>query len=133
MGDYKFTMIEPYYITRKFISEVFFIMYLFNITRFTSLNSLYEIKKICTDIALNVIKDGAYYGYVANGGDGIILQELPIGYCRSRYSVNNMPAIEFNMKYFDDAFKDPAYRMRVLNLFPKEFSKGYVMYKQNKL
>ena len=61
------------------------------------------------------------------------MQQLPIGYCRSRYKVGTMPAIEFNMKYFDDAFKDPAYRMKVLNLFPKEFSKGYVMYKQNKL
>ena len=91
------------------------------------------IKKICTDIALNVIKDGAYYGYVANGGDGIILQELPIGYCRSRYSVNNMPAIEFNMRFFDDQFPDINYRMRVLKMFPDEFAKGYVLYKQGKL
>ena len=44
-----------------------------------------------------------------------------------------MPAIEFNMKYFDDAFKDPAYRMRILKLFPQEFAKGYMLYKQNKL
>ena len=37
------------------------------------------------------------------------------------------------MKYFDDAFKDVNYRMRVLSLFPKEFAKGYMLYKQNKL
>jgi hypothetical protein len=33
------------------------------------------------------------------------------------------------MKYFDDAFKDIGYRMRVLGLFPKEFAKGYALYK----
>lgn len=92
-----------------------------------------HIKQLCGEIALEVIKNGAYYGYIVPSEKGLIVQQLPIGYCRSRYKVGTMPAVEFNMKYFDDAFKDPAYRMRVLNLFPKEFSKGYVMYKQNKL
>ena len=92
-----------------------------------------HIKQLCGEIALEVIKNGAYYGYIVPSEKGLIMQQLPIGYCRSRYKVGTMPAVEFNMKYFDAAFKDPAYRMRVLNLFPKEFSKGYVMYKQNKL
>jgi hypothetical protein len=43
-----------------------------------------------------------------------------------------MPAVEFNMKFFD-TFKDINYRMRVLNLFPDEFRKGYLLYKQGKL
>jgi hypothetical protein len=43
-----------------------------------------------------------------------------------------MPAIEFNMKFFD-TFRDINYRMRVLNLFPDEFKKGYMLYKQGKL
>ena len=58
---------------------------------------------------------------------------MPIGYCRSRYKVGTMPAIEFNMKYFDDAFRDVNYRMKILNLFPKEFAKGYALFKQGKL
>ena len=37
------------------------------------------------------------------------------------------------MRFFDEHFKDINYRMRVLNLFPKEFVKGYMLYKQNKL
>lgn len=44
-----------------------------------------------------------------------------------------MPAVEFNMKFFDDKFGDIQYRMRVLNLFPEEFKKGYLAYKQGKL
>ena len=36
------------------------------------------------------------------------------------------------MKFFD-TFKDVNYRMKVLKLFPEEFSKGYILYKQGKL
>lgn len=91
------------------------------------------IKKLCGDIALRVIVDGAYYGYAVMGSSGLMIQELPIKYCRTRYSVGAMPAIEFNMKFFDDQFPDINYRMRVLKLFPKEFAKGYMLYKQGKL
>lgn len=90
------------------------------------------IKKICGDIALKVIIEGAYYGYVVPSAHGLILQDLPIGYCRSRYNVGGMPVVEFNMKYFD-TFRDPAYRMKVLKLFPEDFAKGYMLYKQGKL
>ena len=90
------------------------------------------IKKVCGDIALKVMIDGAYYGYVVPSTKGVILQDLPIGFCRSRYSVNGMPTVEFNMKYFD-TFRDPGYRMRVLKLFPDEFAKGYMLYRQGKL
>ena len=91
------------------------------------------IKKVCGDIALNVIKDGVYYGYVTEGTDSIVLQQLPVKYCRSRYFIGNTPAVEFDMRFFDEKFPDLNYRMRVLKMFPKEFAKGYVLYKQNKL
>ena len=90
------------------------------------------IKKICGDIALEVIKVGAYYAYIVPNKDGLVLQQLPVGYCRSRYNVKNLPAIEFNMKFFDQ-FSDINYRMKVLNLFPDEFKKGYSLYLQGKL
>jgi hypothetical protein len=64
--------------------------------------------------------------------EGIYLQDLPVAYCRSRYSVAGQPAVEFNMKFFD-TFRDITYRMKVLNLFPDEFKKGYVLYKSGKL
>ena len=91
------------------------------------------IKKLCGEIALKVVKDGVYYAYVIDGPDGVILQELPIKYCRSRFFVGNQPAIEFNMKFFDEKFADINYRMRVLKMFPAEFVKGYLLYKQGKL
>lgn len=90
------------------------------------------IKKICGEMALKVLVDGCYYGYIVPSNDAIIIQELPIEYCRTQYSVMGMPAIEFNMAFFD-TFGDVNYRMRIINLFPDEFKKGYALYKQGKL
>ena len=92
-----------------------------------------SIKKVCGDLCLAVVKDGIYYGYLSEGEHSILLQDLPWQYCRSRFKIANRPAIEFDMRYFDSTFPDVGYRMRVLDLFPKEFKKGYLLYKQNKL
>ena len=90
------------------------------------------LKKLCGDIALEVIKNGCYYGYIIDNKDGLVIQQLPIDYCRSRYFVGTNPAIEFNMRFFD-TIPNVAYRMKVLKLFPEEFAKGYMLYKQGKL
>jgi hypothetical protein len=37
------------------------------------------------------------------------------------------------MRFFDKAFLDTNYRLKVLNLFPDEFKKGYMAYKSGKL
>jgi hypothetical protein len=87
------------------------------------------IRKTCMDIALKVIKDGAYYGCIIPSTTGIVFQELPVNYCRSRYSVGHTPIIELNMKFFDEKFSDISYRMRVLKMFPEDVQKGYVLYK----
>lgn len=92
-----------------------------------------HLKKVCGDIAKKIIIEGAYYGYAVPTSDKIVIQELPINYCRSRYNVGDMPAIEFNMRFFDEQFTDINYRLRVLELFPEEFKKGYVLYKKGKL
>jgi len=92
-----------------------------------------HVKKLCAEVTMKVIKYGVCYGAIVETSDSILFQELPIDYCRCRYYVNNMPAIEFNMAYFDEHFKDVNYRMRVLKMFPKDFQKGYVLYKNRKL
>jgi len=92
-----------------------------------------HIKKTCGEIALKVIRDGVYFGYVYEGDDRILVQDLPWRWCRSRYKIAGMPAIEFDMTFFDTKFPDVAYRMQVLDLFPPEFKKGYILYKQGKL
>jgi hypothetical protein len=88
-----------------------------------------NIAKACGEMALSVVKNGCFYGYIIDNGTNAAIQELPIKYCRSRFSKNGLPTVEFNMKYFDDAFSDIQYRIRVLNMFPKDFQKGYMLFK----
>ena len=93
----------------------------------------FNAKKNFGEIALHVLRYGAYYGYKVETKKGITLQQLPVNYCRCRFFQGDFPAVEFNMKFFDDFFSDMGQKMRVLKLFPAEFSKGYALYKQGKL
>lgn len=93
----------------------------------------FKLKKFFGEVALKVIRYGCYYGYLIDGKQRLNIQELPANYCRSRFSVEGRPAVEFKMSFFDDYFKDTNQRIRMLNLFPKEFKKGYIMYKQGEL
>lgn len=92
-----------------------------------------KIPLVFGEIALTTIKNGCYYGVAIQTDNGFTFQELPIAYCRSRFNQNGFPTVEFNMKYFDDQFKDTAYRMRILKTFPKDFQRGYILYKEKKL
>lgn len=104
-------------------------------TFFNALHMLdqFEVKRVFGKIALEVVKYGCYYGYIVINNGMPVLQDLPAKYCRSRFNVNGIPAVEFNMKFFDDMYSDTQQRMRVLNLFPDDFKKGYRAYKQGKL
>lgn len=90
-------------------------------------------KKHLSDIAVKVLKNGCYYGYKLEQRDRAFLQELPVDYCRSRYDYNGKPAVEFNVKYFDDKFADNDYRLRVVKMFPKEVQQAYVAFKKGTL
>lgn len=92
-----------------------------------------NFKKICGDIALKVMIQGVYYGYRLDQKDATFLQELPVGFCRSRYTLNGWPAVELNVKYFDQAFPDATYRAKVLKMYPKEIQKAYMAYKKDSL
>lgn len=92
-----------------------------------------NLKRNFAKIALKVVKNGCYYGYRVDQKTASYLQELPADYCRSRYDVNGKYAVEFNIKYFENSFKDIDYRIRVLKMFPKEFQKAYISYKNGTL
>ena len=93
----------------------------------------FKVKKTLGEIALQVVKQGCYYGYKVPTATGVVLQELPADYCRVRFKRGNKPVVEFNMKFFDENFRDMEQRAKILKMFPKEFSKGYVLYRQGKL
>jgi len=94
----------------------------------------FNVKSFFGKAALKVIRHGAYYGYlIPKDSTHIVVQELPANYCRSRFEVNGRPTLEFNMKYFDETFRDTSQKMKMLKAFPRDFQKGYLLYKEGKL
>ena len=94
----------------------------------------FDVKAFCNDVALKVVKNGCFYGYLIPTADRMTVQELPSDYCRSQFkTASGAPVVEFHMKFFDDYFRDTNQKMRMLKLFPKEFAKGYILYKEGKL
>ena len=93
----------------------------------------FESKKFFGQVALKVVRDGCYYGYIITKNGTVIVQQLPPRYCRSRFIINGRPAVEFNMAYFDDFFSNTQQRNQILKIFPPEFEKGYKLFKQGKL
>lgn len=96
------------------------------------LDDLY-LKNTLYNITFTTVLNGVYYGYLVIDGSGKgTIMDLPIQYCRCRYKINNIPAVEFNVKYFDSISK-PDVRQLVLNNMPKEFRINYKAYKDGKL
>ena len=93
-----------------------------------------SIKKWCGRITKRVLLNGVFYGYLNDTKDRIVIQELPIQFCRLSYiSVGNKPVIEFDLRFFDNNFKDEDLRRRVLKMFPKEFEESYNKWKNGTL
>ena len=94
----------------------------------------FGVKKFCGETALKIIKNGCYYGYLIEKNNQLSIQELPPNYCRSRFkTADGRDAVEFNVKFFDDSFRDVNQKMKMLNLFPDDIKRGYLLYKQGKL
>ena len=113
-----------------------------NITKFQSREKLMEdfmkalkfvdglnLKTRLSEISLNVIIDGAYYGYLKTQGIRSVIQDLPIEYCRSQYKINGIAVVEFNLDYFDRMFKSSDYKKSMLRSMPQEISEMYVKWK----
>lgn len=92
----------------------------------------FEVKRFCGKVALKVVKNGCFYGYLIGQNNKVVIQQLVPEYCRSRFESNNRPAVQFNMKFFDVYYPDTQQRNKILNLFPIEFKKGYKAYKSGK-
>lgn len=92
-----------------------------------------DIKKLCGDIALQIMVEGAYYGIMMDFGDRFGMQALPPSYCRVRFYSATSPIVELSLRFFDTYFTTPQQRMKVLKLFPEDIQKAYILYRQNKL
>lgn len=92
-----------------------------------------NIKSAFAEISHEVIKQGVYYGYRRVSPTRQVIQQLPTQYCRSRFKIDGVDLVEFNVQYFDDQIRDVNQRLAVLKSFPKEFQKGYLGMKNGTL
>lgn len=91
------------------------------------------LKRLFFNIALDVIKEGIYYGIIMDFGDYFSIQKLPADFCRSRYSSGITPIVELNLAFFDRFFPNPQYKIKILQTFPKEIQQAYIAYQRGKL
>jgi len=92
-----------------------------------------NLKTKLKEIALKVVVEGVFYGYLRKNGEVGVIQDLPARYCRSLYKVNGRPCVQFNVKYFDIQYKDTEIRKVVLRSMPEEIVNGYISYKNGNI
>ena len=85
-----------------------------------------NIKETSREIALSVVRDGAYFGYERDLNGQITMQTLPSNYCRSRFKIMGVYAVEFDYSFFAQYRGEDL--EEVLSAFPDEFRQGYLDY-----
>jgi len=79
-----------------------------------------DIKNTFMRITREWIKSGIYNGILQESNGKVIIQDLPLDFCRTRYKdFNNLNILEFNLTYFDRRFKDEKERNAVIASFPE--------------
>lgn len=60
-----------------------------------------DVPNTFTHITKEWLKVGIYFGILQEDGDKVVIQDLPLDYCRSRFKdFNNLNILEFNLNYF---------------------------------
>ena len=91
-----------------------------------------RLHNVAPYLAYEVLVDGVCYRLKRETEDSVVLQELPLKYCRTRYQINNKDIIEFNVRYFDTIY-DTVERTMILQSMPAIFRHEYERYRNNKL
>lgn len=85
--------------------------------------------RITTEWLLN----GVYYGILRTDGDSVVIQDLPISYCRNRFKdFNNLDILEFNLVYFEH-IPDAEMREEAVRTFPVIVQQAWARWKASKL
>lgn len=79
-------------------------------------------------IAFSVVKDGVFYGYEYTlGNNQISMLKLPADYCRTRYKVNGVYQVEFDLKFFEQ-FRTEEAKADIFAGYPPEFETAFNQY-----
>lgn len=85
-----------------------------------------DIKNLLTRITREWLKSGIYYGILQELGNRVVVQDLPVEYCRTRYKdFNNLNVLEFNVLYFEANFQDDKLRNAALLNYPESIQEGW--------
>lgn len=79
------------------------------------------------------LKTGVFYGILRTDGLRAIIQDLPLGYCRTRFKdFYGFNILEFNILYFDQ-IHDKELREEAIMTFPEEIQTARRLYEQHQL
>ena len=90
-----------------------------------------HIKETCSNIAKIVVRDGAFFGYERDLNGAITIQVLPTAYCRSRFKVAGVFAVEFDFSFFNQYRGEEL--EEALDAFPEEFTAMYATYLSDRI
>ena len=84
-----------------------------------------DIPNTFTHITKEWLKTGIYNGILRTDGEDVVIQDLPLSYCRTRFKdFNNLPILEFNLHYFE-SISDDELRAEAVESFPKIVQKAW--------
>lgn len=123
------TVVTPVYETGKG-SKAQIIKAFYNACEFVE---ALDVKNTLSRITREWLKAGIYYGILQERGSKVVLQDLPVEYCRTRYKdFNNLNILEFNLLYFINAYADEELREAAILNFPEIIQKAWLLWKNNK-
>ena len=93
-----------------------------------------NVKVTLARITTEWLKSGIYYGILQEQGDKVVIQDLPIDFCRTRYKdFNDLPILEFNITYFITKYEDDKIRDAAILNFPPAIQKAWRAFKNGSL
>ena len=92
-----------------------------------------DIPNTFNHITKEWLKTGVFYGILRTDGLHAIVQDLPLGYCRTRFKdFYGFNILEFNVTYFNQ-IHDEELREEAVATFPEEIQTAWHLYEKHQL
>ena len=93
-----------------------------------------DIRNTLVRITRAWLINGIYNGLMCEKLGKVVLYDLPIQYCRTRFKdFNNLNVLEFNITYFESLNNDPEYQLKILETFPLNVQAAWKLWLARKL
>lgn len=93
-----------------------------------------DIKNTLFRVTKEWLKTGVYFGVLQEKDGKVVLVDLPLTHCRTRFKdFNNLNVLEFDITYFNYKYSDQVEREMAVLTFPEIVQKAWRDYKAHKL